>query len=396
KEKETLANNYEREEEYLTNDLSRKLLQLRDEKQNLEQTLEQEQASQVNKLMKRIKRLEAETMTKQDTLEQLKREKIELENTLEKEQESLVNRLWKRMEKLETDKRLLQEKLEQPNTEVLSSNTKSNMNSVSSISATSDPSSPLSHSRDDALSTPPTEQTQSLVIQSPRTSIVNVDHITQLRREVEKLKNELLHTQDQHREKMEHYEREERDIRNENLKLQRKLQLEVERREQLCRQLSESESSLEMDEERQLNERIKVGGIGTSELTSSSSGTSSTNNSKQRSSTSSLSKVAIRYSSSFQQASTRERAVSSPSHSSGEQQLTESSSNLVNIGGDPMSFSQNPTNRFSVLTAIAGLTSAVTFQKPYTTRTTTSGQQRNTRTNVLQDHSMDESEHSDK
>lgn len=45
--------------------------------------------------------------------EQLKREKIELENTLEKEQESLVNRLWKRMEKLETDKKLLLSKLQQ-------------------------------------------------------------------------------------------------------------------------------------------------------------------------------------------------------------------------------------------------------------------------------------------
>jgi hypothetical protein len=44
--------------------------------------------------------------------EQLKREKIELENTLEKEQESLVNRLWKRMEKLETDKKLLQLKVQ--------------------------------------------------------------------------------------------------------------------------------------------------------------------------------------------------------------------------------------------------------------------------------------------
>lgn len=32
---------------------------------------------------------------------------------------------------------------------------------------------------------------------------------------------------------------------------------QVDRREQLCRQLSESESSLEMDEERALNERIK-------------------------------------------------------------------------------------------------------------------------------------------
>jgi len=44
----------------------------------------------------------------------LKREKIELENTLEKEQESLVNRLWKRMEKLETDKKLLQLKIQPP------------------------------------------------------------------------------------------------------------------------------------------------------------------------------------------------------------------------------------------------------------------------------------------
>ncbi len=133
KEKETLANNYEREEEFLTNDLSRKLQQIREEKHSLEQSLEQEQASQINQLMKRINRLEAETMNKQNTLvkilcflflfeffsfyffkEQLKREKIELENTLEKEQESLVNRLWKRMEKLETDKKLIQLKIQQP------------------------------------------------------------------------------------------------------------------------------------------------------------------------------------------------------------------------------------------------------------------------------------------
>lgn len=71
KEKETLANNYEREEEFLTNDLSRKLQQLRDEKQTLEQSLEQEQASQISKLMKRINRLEAETINKQNTLVRL-------------------------------------------------------------------------------------------------------------------------------------------------------------------------------------------------------------------------------------------------------------------------------------------------------------------------------------
>lgn len=48
------------------------------------------------------------------------------------------------------------------------------------------------------------------------------------------------------------YAEEERHIREENLRLQRKLQMEIERREQLCRHLSESESSLEMDDERYL------------------------------------------------------------------------------------------------------------------------------------------------
>lgn len=50
------------------------------------------------------------------------------------------------------------------------------------------------------------------------------------------------------------YANEERLIREENLRLQRKLQMEVERREALCRHLSESESSLEMEEERHYNE----------------------------------------------------------------------------------------------------------------------------------------------
>jgi coiled-coil domain-containing protein 6 len=51
-------------------------------------------------------------------------------------------------------------------------------------------------------------------------------------------------------EKMAQYAQEERNIREENLRLQRRLQLEMERRENLCRHLSESESSLEMDDER--------------------------------------------------------------------------------------------------------------------------------------------------
>lgn len=58
---------------------------------------------------------------------------------------------------------------------------------------------------------------------------------------------------------MAQFAREEQQIREENLRLQRKLQMEVDRREQLCRHLSESESSLEMDDERHFNELTSLG-----------------------------------------------------------------------------------------------------------------------------------------
>ncbi len=49
---------------------------------------------------------------------------------------------------------------------------------------------------------------------------------------------------------MHQLEEEERALKEENIRLQRRLLRETQRREQLSRQLSESESSLEMDEER--------------------------------------------------------------------------------------------------------------------------------------------------
>lgn len=58
--------------------------------------------------MSRIQKLENDVMLKQKSLDTLRREKIELENALEQEQEGLVNRLWKKMEKLESEKRILQ------------------------------------------------------------------------------------------------------------------------------------------------------------------------------------------------------------------------------------------------------------------------------------------------
>ncbi|XP_038060693.1 coiled-coil domain-containing protein 6-like isoform X2 [Patiria miniata] len=221
KEKEKLAVNYEQEEEFLTNDLSRKLVQLRQEKHQLERTLEQEQEYQVNKLMRKIERLENDTVSKQKKLEELRREKVDLENCLEQEQEALVNRLWKRMDRLEAEKRMLQEKLDEP------------------VSAPASPREIKNGNTTDNLSV----------------------YVDQLRNEVRKLKGQLMSSQIEHEEKMAHLVQEEREFKEENLRLQRKLLLEQERREALSRHLSESESSLEMDDERQFNE-MAVHGIG--------------------------------------------------------------------------------------------------------------------------------------
>ena len=218
KEKENLAINYEQEEEYLTNDLSRKLDQLRQEKVQLEHTLEQEQECLVNKLMRRIEKLESETSSKQASLEVLRREKVELENTLEQEQEALVNKLWKRMDHLEKEKRSLQVKLDKPVSEPQSPRSVDDFNYGGGTAAN------LANS------------------------------IRGLKRECARLKQQLVVGKEEHERKMAEYAKEEKEIKDENLRLQRRLQLEVERREALCRQLSESESSIEMDEERAYNE----------------------------------------------------------------------------------------------------------------------------------------------
>lgn len=221
KEKETLAHHYEREEECLTNDLSRKLDQLRQEKCKLELTLEQEQECLVNKLMRKIEKLEAETSAKQNHLEQLRREMVELENTLEQEQEALVNKLWKRMDKLEAEKRSLQIKLDQP---------------------VSDPTSPKEINQRNENGNDKASQLTA--------------HIQNLRSEVDQLRTNLAAAAKENQEKSQHFAHEEKCIRDENKRLQRKLQQEVERREALSRHLSESESSLEFEEERLFNENV--------------------------------------------------------------------------------------------------------------------------------------------
>ena len=218
KEKESLAINYEQEEECLTNDLSRKLDQLRQEKVQLEHTLEQEQECLVNKLMRKIEKLETETTNKQVSLETLRREKVELENTLEQEQEALVNKLWKRMDHLEKEKRSLQVRLDKPVSEPQSPRSVTDFNYGGGTAA----------------------------------NLAN--NIRSLKKECARLKQQLISGKEEHERKMAEYAREEKEIKDENLRLQRRLQMEMERREALCRQLSESESSIEMEEERAYNE----------------------------------------------------------------------------------------------------------------------------------------------
>lgn len=202
---------------------------MRQEKCKLEQTLEEEQECLVNKLMRKIEKLQAETDNKQTNLDQLRREMVELENTLEQEQEALVNKLWKRMDKLEAEKRLLQLKLDQP---------------------ISDPTTPLdiNYANGDTAS--------------------NISsHIQTLRSEVLRLRANLAAAEQETTKKLQQFAQEEKSIREENVRLQQKLKQEVERREALCRHLSESESSLEMDEERlhsesTLSNIIPFSGIG--------------------------------------------------------------------------------------------------------------------------------------
>ncbi|KAL7671200.1 hypothetical protein ACOME3_006104 [Neoechinorhynchus agilis] len=107
KEKEVIANQYEHEEEFLTNDLTRKLVRMNTEMQEMKKCLEDEQTRVVCKLTKKIFKLETDIERKHSQLKQLRHDKVELERTLEEEQERFVNRMYKRMRNLESEKEFL-------------------------------------------------------------------------------------------------------------------------------------------------------------------------------------------------------------------------------------------------------------------------------------------------
>ena len=64
-----------------------------------------------------------------------------------------------------------------------------------------------------------------------------ISHIQSLKCEVQRLKSQLILAEKEHEEKMKQFEREEKETKEQNIRLQRKLQIEMERREQLCRHL---------------------------------------------------------------------------------------------------------------------------------------------------------------
>lgn len=72
------------------------------------------------------------------------------------------------------------------------------------------------------------------------------------------MRSNLAAAEKESQEKTQQFAQEEKCIRDENKRLQRKLQLEVERREALSRHLSESESSLEFEDERLFNENVSA------------------------------------------------------------------------------------------------------------------------------------------
>ncbi|OAF67800.1 Coiled-coil domain-containing protein 6 [Intoshia linei] len=251
KEKEALAKNCEKEEEFLTNTLNRQCTQLRNEKIELEKTIENQQVNKIEKMEKTISKLEHEMFLKQTSINRQKIERGELENALENEQESLVNRLWKQLDQLETDKRILQHQLdnkmlinpmqfEHDNEEIL-------QEEVNILEA----------SKGDSCGTTNLEISSVLhhlakdegEASNPKYHIKVLKHqISLLIKKVKTLSNDLANSRYQNEKIMMKYEKE-------NSKLQRKLNCECLRNEQLYRQLSESESSIDLDEDTRMKLR---------------------------------------------------------------------------------------------------------------------------------------------
>lgn len=182
------------------------------------------------------------------------------------------------MERLEAEKRLLQEKLDTTGSQTSKSGPTTSVTTTGisltgvSIGASSSSSASVSMVTSSDHPMPmsgglPGGLPSSLLLGALQSAAAGnnsdqaaslTEHIINLRREVSRLKANLEKVERDHKENMAKLVREEKLIKEENVRLQRRLQMEVDRREALCRHLSESESSLEMDDERHFNESTRV------------------------------------------------------------------------------------------------------------------------------------------
>ena len=89
----------------------------------------------------------------------------------------------------------------------------------------------------------------SMEVEGDRASLIH-SYIGRLRQEVVRLRDAVQDTNNQCTDKLRNLERDEKILQDENRRLRKRLQAEIERRQEMCRNLSESESSLEIDEER--------------------------------------------------------------------------------------------------------------------------------------------------
>ncbi|CAH8640178.1 unnamed protein product [Heterobilharzia americana] len=95
-------------------------------------------------------------------------------------------------------------------------------------------------------------------LQCPSTHVITLSYVNRLRDEVCRLRQLLQRYEAESARKMPQYESEEKSVAEENRRLRKLLQIEKERREALSKHLSESESSLEMEDERHFNEASRT------------------------------------------------------------------------------------------------------------------------------------------
>lgn len=133
REKQTLANEVEQEEEYLVNNLQKRLAKVNMEKEELERRLEAETEYVVNKVKGKLEELARERVQlsgekaalqaeKADlkaqvtdlaaAVQKINREKVHLEQTLEAEEEQVVNRLQRELEAVVRNYHVLEHRLE--------------------------------------------------------------------------------------------------------------------------------------------------------------------------------------------------------------------------------------------------------------------------------------------